>query len=245
MRRREFLRLTGATLGAAALPAEAAWARQDPRRDVPPRPAPLKALYRDLRRHFIFEYYPWYGIDPWVHWEQWDRVPPIDIASNYMPKMGVYDSRSAAALEQHARWIAEAGVGAINLSWWGRDSFEDKAVPLVMDVMRAHDIHVTFHLEPYNEQHAQNYASDIQYLVTQYGDRRHWDCMLLLQHADRAAGPVFKSFFTFTQPQQTDCHGVTTPDPAYVTDDVWRRQTDRVRETFRRDFDRVVAYGSM
>ena len=44
--------------------------------------------------------------------------------------------------------MVEAGVGAINVSWWGRGSYEDRAVHLLMDVMRAHRIHVTFHLEP-------------------------------------------------------------------------------------------------
>ena len=41
-----------------------------------------------------------------------------------------------------------------------------------MDVMRAHDIHVTFHIEPYADDRALHYASDIQYLITEYGDRR-------------------------------------------------------------------------
>lgn len=250
--RREFVRLAALTLGGAALPTAWPEARQrgqqstavgesdDPRRGRTPGPDPLNAVFGDIRRHFIFEYYPWYGTDPWVHWEQWDRVPPIDVASNYMPLLGAYDSRAAATLERHARWIADAGVGAINISWWGRDSFEDRAVPLVMDVMRAHDIHVTFHLEPYSNRRILSYATDIEYLVTQYGDRRHWDCMLLLEHADGAVGPVFKSFYTNLPAQQTDCQGVTGPNPDYVADDAWRRQTDQVRETFRRDFDRVT-----
>ncbi|HEV3139008.1 MAG TPA: hypothetical protein VGY57_00760 [Vicinamibacterales bacterium] len=249
MTRREFMRLAAATLGTAALPVDlrgdqrsgaAPTESQDPRRGRSPGLDSLNLIYGDIRRHFIFEYYPWYGADPIRHWDQDGRVPPIDLASNYVPRLGAYDSRSTAVIEQHARWIADAGTGAINISWWGRDSFEDKAVTTVMDVMRAHDIHVTFHLEPYGDRRVDNYASDIQYLMTQYGDRRHWDCMLLLQHADGAVGPVFKSFFTILSAQQTDCHGVTTPNPFYVADGAWRQQTDRVREMFRRDFDRVT-----
>ena len=37
--------------------------------------------------------------------------------------------------------------------------------------MSAHGIHVAFHLEPYADGHAQTYARDVQYLVTQYGIR--------------------------------------------------------------------------
>ena len=128
-----------------------------PRRRTNPHPpvdwatvgARLRKTYPDLRRHFVFEYYPWYGTNPWFHWNLWDRQPPTDIAATSIPRLGPYDSRSSTIIEQHARWIADAGVGAINISWWGQGSFEDQAVPLVMDVMRDHDIHVAFHLEPY------------------------------------------------------------------------------------------------
>ena len=109
-----------------------------------------------------------------------------------------------------------------------------------MDVMRAHDIAVTFHVEPYNDRHAYNYAADVEYLIREYGDRRRWDTFLLLQHADGASGPVFKSFRTILPAQSTDCHGVTSGIPDYVPDSVWRQQTDRLRQTFARDFDRLT-----
>jgi hypothetical protein len=38
--------------------------------------------------------------------------------------------------------------------------------------MRAHGIHVTFHLEPYRARRGLDYACDIQYLIREYGDRR-------------------------------------------------------------------------
>ena len=48
----------------------------------------LRARFRDLRRHFVFDYYPWYAADPFRHWTQWDRVPPVDLAANTMPLLG-------------------------------------------------------------------------------------------------------------------------------------------------------------
>lgn len=78
--------------------------------------AALADRYADLHRHFIFEYYPWYAANPYRHWDEADRLPPIDLASNYMPKLGAYDSRSRQVLEQHAKWINHAGAGAINVS---------------------------------------------------------------------------------------------------------------------------------
>jgi hypothetical protein len=220
------------------------------RRDREERPEPLRpeggaarylrTAFPDLRRHFVFEYYPWYGTNPWVHWNDAERHPPHDIAASAYPLLGPYDSRDAHVLEQHARWMASAGVGAINISWWGRGSWTDEVTPLVMDVMRAHDIHVTFHLEPYHSGRAESYRSDILYLLRTYGEQRRWDNFLLLKHGDGTVGPVFKSFRTILPRQVTDCHGLVHQVPDWTADDSWRRQTDRIREEVRGDFDRVT-----
>jgi hypothetical protein len=206
----------------------------------PPGQRPLYDRFADLPRHFVFEYYPWYAASPWRHWDASDRRPPVDVASNYMPRLGPYDSRSTAVIERHASWIKQSGAGAINVSWWGRGSDVDRIVPALMDVMSDYDIHVTFHLEPYGRTRALDFASDIHYLIQEYGDRRRWDCFLLLADGDGKVGPVFKSFATIGSPQSTDCHGVTRDVPDYVPDSVWHQQTDLVRETFAGDFDRVT-----
>jgi hypothetical protein len=200
----------------------------------------LRRSFKDLRRHFAFEYYPWYGTNPWRHWDQSDRHPPVDIAASSMPLLGAYDSRSAAVVEQHARWIAESGVGAINISWWGRGTYEDRAVPLIMDVMHDHDIHVTFHLEPYETNRVVDYADDLLYLLREYGEKRRWDCFLLVENAEGEVGPIFKSFRTIVPPTTKDCHGVVHALPDYVADTVWRRQTDTARTTLRGDFDHIT-----
>ena len=199
----------------------------------------LRRQFSDLRNHFIFEYYPWYGTNPWRHWESSGRTPPYDIAATSVPELGPYDSANPRVLEQHARWMAESGAGAINVSWWGRGGYEDRIVPLLMDVMRDHGLKVTFHLEPYDNNRVDSYASDIQYLITEYGDKRHWDCQLVLRSADGTEGPVFKAFATIQPRMSTDCHGRTAPVAMWRPNDVWHRQTDAVRDTLRRHFDNV------
>ena len=199
----------------------------------------LRSRFPDLRRHFAFEYYPWYANDPFRHWQQWDREPPTDLAASSMPLLGAYDSRSAAVIEQHASWITESGVGVVNLSWWGPGSFSDRAVSLVMDVMNAHDIRVTFFLEPYR-QRVELLSSDIQYLLREYGDKRGWDCFFLHQWADGARAPVFKLFATTLFPQTEDCHGVIRDVPAYRPDREWRQATDQVRQALAGAFPRVT-----
>src|SRR5262245_41950834 len=202
--------------------------------------APLARRYADLPRHFLFEYYPWYGMNPVSHWNQDDRRPPIDLASNYMPRLGAYDSASVKVLEQHASWIRDSGAGGINVSWWGRGSAIDRLMPSLMDVMMAHDLRVTLHLEPYRDRHAAAYADDVEYLIREFGDKRRWDCLLLLANADGRTGPVFKSFRTIVAAVETDCHGTTTPTRDFTDDDEWRSQTDRVRRTFARSFDHIT-----
>jgi hypothetical protein len=200
----------------------------------------LHDRFPDLARHFIFEYYPWYGVGPFRHWDQDGHRPPGDLASNYVPLLGAYDSASTSVMEQHARWMKNAGAGAINVSWWGKDRDTDRLVPTLMDVMAAHDLRVTFHLEPYRDRHAAAYATDIEYLIRTYGERRKWDAFLLLRHENGTVGPVFKSFRTILPEESIDCHGRTSPVADYTSDQEWRTQTDRVRSTFANDFSRIT-----
>jgi hypothetical protein len=188
-------------------------------------------------RHFAFDYYPWYGTEPWVHWDNLERSPPYDIAANTLPRLGPYDSRSYAVLEQHARWIRESGVGSIALSWWGPDSFEDRVVPRLMDVMKDHDLKVSFGLEPYRDDRGEHYANDVLYLVREYGEKRAWDAFLVLRNADGSEGPVFKGFRCVLPPETVDCHGVRQAVRDYTADDTWRQQIDMVRRSLRHEFD--------
>ncbi len=245
-RRREFLkRSVAAGLG---LPAASLLLRADavsaqspqPPPTPPPEPRPLAERFPDLRRHFVFEYYPWYGTNPYRHWDQFDRVPPVDLAANYVPKLGPYDSGASAVVERHARWIADSGVGTVNVSWWGQGSYEDRLVPLIMDVMRDHDLKVTFHLEPYSGDHALRASEDILYLLREYGEKRRWDALLLLANEDGRAGPVFKGFRTILPERVVDCHGTTRDVADYVPDAAWRRETFGLRRLLAQDFDHLT-----
>ena len=200
----------------------------------------LRARFADLHRHFIFEYYPWYDSATGRHWSDAERTPPAEVSASSLPLLGTYDSRSSQVIEQHARWIKDAGIGAINLSWWGVGSFEDQAVHPIMDVMRAFDIKVMFHLEPYSPRRGAQYADDITYLLREYGDKRRYDTLLLLQDANGRAAPIFKSFVTLLSPTSTNCQGVTSPVELFVADDIWRQQVVRVHRDFAPDFGQVT-----
>lgn len=198
------------------------------------------AVIPDLRRRLVFEYYPWWGRDPWIHWDQWDRHPPHDVGATSMPRLGPYDSRDLDTLETHARWIAESGAGAINLSWWGPESYEDRAVHRIMDVMRDHDVAVTFHLEPYTDARGERFVDDVLYLLREYGERRGWDSFLLLPSPSGGMGPVFKGFRMVLPESFVDCHGLTRRIGDYTPDGLWRRELDRLRNLVRADFDGIT-----
>ena len=89
--------------------------------------ARLRATYRDLPAHFIFEYYPWYGTSPWRHWDEGGRKPPGQIASNYLPALGPYDSLDTRVIEQHANLTA---LPADNLNFRNISNFFDLIVNL-------------------------------------------------------------------------------------------------------------------
>ena len=201
---------------------------------------PLGERFPDLARHFVFEYYPWYAREPWRHWNEAGRRPPEDLATEYFPLLGPYDSRSRTVIEQHARWIADSGAGSISLSWWGNGKFEDRAVHQVMDVMKDHGIAVTFGLEPYATDRGYRFANDVLYLLTKYGERRGWDAFLILRNADGSESPVLKGFRCILPETIVDCHGVTRSVPDYTPDDLWRRQIQIVRRELRWDFDKII-----
>jgi hypothetical protein len=199
----------------------------------------LADRFPDLSRRFVFEYYPWYGRDPWRHWNEAGRRPPDDLATEYFPRLGAYDSRSRAVIEQHARWIAASGASSISLSWWGNGNYEDRAVDDVMDVMKDHGIAVAFGLEPYVNDRGFRFANDILYLLTKYGERRGWDAFLILRNEDGSESPVFKGFRCILPETFVDCHGTTREVPDYTPDALWRRQIDFLRRELRWDFERV------
>jgi hypothetical protein len=124
----------------------------------------------------------------------------------------------------------------------GPDSNVNEVIPTLMDVMKAHDIHVAFYVEPYTDDHARNYARDVLYLIKNYGDRRHWDCFLLHEYEDATTGPVFKSFRTILPDTSTDCHGVTTADCRLRGRRCLEAANRCGAGTLRHDFDRVTLH---
>ena len=160
------------------------------------------------------------------HWDYLERGRPSTSPRRYVPQLGPYDVRAAAVIEQHARWIADAGVGGVALSWWGRGSFIGPGHPA--DHGRDARARPQGHVRARAVRHdrGRRFADDILYLLREHGEKRAStpSCSLptrtaagagvqgLPLHPARRAG----SIATASSGRSSD----------YTPDHVWREQTD-------------------
>ncbi len=115
-------------------------------------------------------YYAWYGTPArdgvWQHWDQNGHRPPADVYSRYYPARGAYSSSDPAVVNAQMAEIAAAGVDEVIVSWWGRDSAEDKRLPMVLAAARRHGLQPAIHLEPYAGRSTVTIAQDAAYLAS-------------------------------------------------------------------------------
>jgi hypothetical protein len=113
-------------------------------------------------------YYPWFGTTSsdgdFAHWASGGHTPPVDIASNYYPALGVYSSSSALVLGEQMGDVARAGINELAVSWWGKGSAEDLRLPEVVAAASQRGIAVAVHLEPYIGRSVASTLADITYL---------------------------------------------------------------------------------
>ncbi|HVM07461.1 MAG TPA: hypothetical protein VM345_03275 [Acidimicrobiales bacterium] len=133
-------------------------------------------------------YYPWYDNptdgDQWRHWDDpnGEAEPGAFaagaglIAADYFPARGLYSNRNRAVVDAQMAEIARAGVGTVVVSWWGRRSYEDRVLPLVVDSARRAGLAPAIHLEPYLDgTHVPEVAlTDVEYLAGTFGISEVW-----------------------------------------------------------------------
>jgi hypothetical protein len=143
-------------------------------------------------------YYPWYGNvatdGSYRHWDAKYRVgggsyDPLhkDLPSAFYPRLGAYSSADIDTIRKHLQWMRRAGIGVLNLSWWGVGSFEDGVVWKILNAADEHGIRVSFYIEPYGDGYRHvdkatnktigsrtpyTVKADIQYLTDTYGCHR-------------------------------------------------------------------------
>jgi hypothetical protein len=141
-------------------------------------------------------YYPWYGTpavsEEWCHWNEGNSSGQIphdpniilpggrrDIAAEDYPLLDPYDSNNESVIEQHVEWAKEAGIGCFIVSWWGQDSFEDKALLNISKVCEREKFNFTVYIENtsiyYQKPPSINQTvDDLTYLLNKYNDSSSW-----------------------------------------------------------------------
>jgi glycoprotein endo-alpha-1,2-mannosidase len=160
-------------------------------------------------------YYQWYGNlatdGAWQHWDEKGHTPAADIATNYYPLLGPYSSSDRAVLRQHMRWIKFSRAGVLCLSFWGRYSYTDLHIPMVMDLAQLFGLKVTFHLAAYLWR-KQTFIEDIIYLLEQYGDHPAF-------YRTEEKKPLF---YLYNSTVRAD-------SPDYIADDEWAFMLNQLR----------------
>ena len=136
----------------------------------------------DPSREVLAFYYGWYGnpqvSGQWRHWKNVDQVNArIENVAGF-PAYGAYDSHDSAIVDRQAAAAHAAGITGFIASWWGRDSFEDRGMPLLLAAAAKHQLSVAAYYEKIaGEDPASRIKAavgDIDYLLTQYGSDKAW-----------------------------------------------------------------------
>ena len=142
---------------------------------------PRAALRRPVPREVLAFYYGWYGnpevSQRWYHWKNVDTAKKHIDESTHYPVLGPYDSHDPKIVETHCRQAAEAGLTGFIVSWWGKDSFEDRGMPLMLATAQKHGLKITAYYEtvpPRDHPSVEGALADLTYLTVKYGQHPAW-----------------------------------------------------------------------
>jgi glycoprotein endo-alpha-1,2-mannosidase len=153
-------------------------------------------------------YYPWYGNPAtdgqyanWNHPVAVRNEPPRsfpggeDIGANFYPSLGCYSVNDPLVLRQHMEQLKRAGVGVICASWWGKDTFTDRALPALFRAAEDAGLVINFHIEPFRGRNAATTRVAIGYLIDRFGSSK-------ALHRLRSQGnrPVFFVYDSYLTP---------------------------------------------
>ena len=121
-------------------------------------------------------YYPWYGTPErhghWVHWDN-VRADRHDIGSSrHYPARGAYDSYDPAIIDWHIDSARTNGVTGFISSWWGRNGYEDRVVPLLLESAARKNFKVSVYWETAPDRGSaqiERAIQDLVYLLARYG----------------------------------------------------------------------------
>lgn len=122
-------------------------------------------------------YYPWYANPKvsgrWFHWQGPHNEAPRQSPTLNHPVLGLYDSHDRSVIARHAAEAKQAGITGLVVSWWGKGSFEDQALPAILDALHGQGLKATVYLEQQKDGQA-GADRDVAYLLKTYGGHPAW-----------------------------------------------------------------------
>jgi glycoprotein endo-alpha-1,2-mannosidase len=121
-------------------------------------------------REVLAFYYPWYG--PSQHWGKVDAARHDIEASRDYPIKGAYDSHDPTLIAWQISLAQAHGITGFIASWWGRGTYEDQAVPLMLQSAEQSQFKVTIYWETapgsgYDQ--TDQAVDDLTYVLKHYG----------------------------------------------------------------------------
>lgn len=159
-----------------------------------------------VNEHLHTFYYNWYENPEhdgqYAHWNHqilphwtdttWNHAGNYpgkdDIGANFYPELGCYSSSDTATIKQHMEWIRESGAGVLAITWWGKGTDGDLAIPTYLDLATRYGLKVAIHMEPFYHTAAE-FREQLEYVVTQYGQHPG-----LYTYADKPFYYVYDSY---------------------------------------------------
>ncbi len=115
-------------------------------------------------------YYTWYGSQNYEgYWYYWGDSTGSTIGD--WPSQGIYSAKDPTIVNQHMRWLRDAGVGVIICDWDTSGSDMDKSLGVVINIAAQYGIQVCIMIEPFDITSIAQYNTDIQYLINTYGSK--------------------------------------------------------------------------
>lgn len=118
-------------------------------------------------------YYTWYG--PSRHWGKVDATRHDLEASRDYPVKGAYDSHDPAIIAWQISTAQKHGITGFIATWWGQGTYEDQAVPLVLEAAARKHFKATIYWETApgkGPEQIDNAVNDLTYVLSRYGTNR-------------------------------------------------------------------------
>ncbi|MHC4067398.1 MAG: glycoside hydrolase family 71/99 protein [Planctomycetota bacterium] len=147
------------------------------------RSQPTQVRTGRVPRTVLAFYYPWYGNPSaeggsgrWFHWESADEASRQIANRTDYPKLGAYDSHDPEVIARHCTWAKQAGIDGFIVSWWGAGTFEDLALPRILDACAEAGLAATIYYEtvPGVPKTARSAESDLQRVLERHAAHPAW-----------------------------------------------------------------------